>query len=310
MRVAIIGRSLSLLRAAELIHERGHEIPIVWTCQSEANYAAKESDFKDFANKIGAQFMDSNDLGAQFGVKLLADLKCDVAVSVNWRTLLPPQVLTMFEHGVINLHAGDLPRYRGNACPNWAILQGEEKIGMCAHVMSEELDSGDVLNRKHFMLSDDIYIADVYEWIDRVGPEMLADTVDNMGNGTLKRETQPTDPSLWLRAYPRRPEDSRIEWKASTADIMRMIRASSRPFDGAFCLLKGDEKVTIWRAEPVQHPGPFLAVPGQVCYALDGDPVIATSDGMLRLLEVETATRHDSGDAKKQILTSLRNRLT
>lgn len=310
MRVAIIGRSRSLLRAAEAIYERGHKIPIVWTCRSEPNYAAKESDFERFAARIGAQFMNTSDIGGQFGFRLLTGMKCDVAVSVNWRTLLPASVLELFPHGVMNLHAGDLPRYRGNACPNWAILSGEDKIGICVHTMSAGLDAGDVLNRKHFPLADDTYIADVYDWIDQIGPKMLADTVDAMSDGSVQREPQSTDQKLWLRAYPRRPEDSRLDWKSTTTDIMRMIRASSKPFDGAFCFLEGKEQITIWRAEPTKHLGEFRAVPGQVCYAMDGDPVIATTDGMVRLLDVSSASRVDCGDAKKLILSSLRNRLT
>lgn len=310
MRVAIIGRSLSLLRAAELIHARGHVIPIVWTCRSETIYAANERDFQEFASRIGALFLETVQIDKEFGRKTLSDQTCDLAVSVNWKTLLPPSVLGLFPRGVLNLHAGDLPRYRGNACPNWAILSGEKEMGMCVHEMTAGLDAGDILNRRLCPLSDETYIGDVYDWIDVVGPEMLADTVDEMAAGTVIRSPQSTDPADALRAYPRRPDDSRIVWNTPAREIVRLVRASSRPFDGAFCFLEGQQRIYVWRAEPVDHPGAFRAMPGQVCYSIEGDPVIAAADGMVRLTE----TRHTEGegqqDARRLILGSLRNRLT
>ena len=80
---------------------------------------------------------------------------------MNWLTMIAQSTLALFPWGVLNAHAGDLPRFRGNACPNWAILNGEPLVGLCIHEMIPELDAGPVLLRAHFPLSDDIYISDV-----------------------------------------------------------------------------------------------------------------------------------------------------
>ncbi len=112
-------------------------------------------------------------------------------------------------------------------------------------------------------------------------------SVEDLNEGTLKPEPQSADPDDVLRTFPRRPEDSRLDWSWSTERILRMIRASSHPFAGAISYLEGERRVTIWRAERHDYATRFLAVPGQVCLKSDEHPVIACADGMVRLTDVE-----------------------
>jgi methionyl-tRNA formyltransferase len=122
----------------------------------------------------------------------------------------------------------------------------------------------------------------------------------------------PQDPTVRpLRTFPRRPEDARIDWRAKTADIFALIRASSHPFDGAFCTLEGDpnEKIVVFAAQPHVSEDDFMAMPGQVCFAVEGDPVIATGDGLLRLTDCRL-NGQDAASSKKRITQSLRHRLS
>ncbi len=313
MRVAVIGRTGILLDAAALIRARGHAIPVVWTCRAEAFYTAGEADFAAFAMGVGADFVVDSAINAEPNRARLASYGCDVAVSVNWLTVIRQPALDLFALGVLNVHAGDLPRYRGNACPNWAILAGEPHVGLCVHRMVEDLDGGPVVLRDHLPIGEGTCIGDVYDWIGRRAPVMLADAVDGLADGSLRPIPQPEDPRLSLRAYPRRPEDGRIDWRWPSGDVLRLVRASSHPFSGAYGFLEG-RRVTVWRAQPFVHPGPYLAVPGQVCLGCDGDPVVACGDGMIRLTDVtlEGADGPAAGGAAggRAILESLRRRLT
>lgn len=90
--------------------------------------------------------------------------------------------------------------------------------------------------------------------------------------------------------------------------IMRVIRASSHPFHGAYTTFKGRQKVRIWRAEPFEHRGEFLAIPGQVCFPFNGDPIVACGDGMIKLTEINV-DGIETDISKTTILSSLRNRL-
>ncbi|WP_448207942.1 methionyl-tRNA formyltransferase [Azospirillum sp. sgz302134] len=314
MRVAVIGRTRALLAAGERLLEHGHEIPVVWTCRAEAFYGVGPEDFAKLARRAGAAFFDDLAINTPGNVARLASFGCRAAISMNWLALLGPALLDAFPLGVFNAHAGDLPRYRGNACPNWAILNGEPHVGLCIHRMAEELDAGPVVVRDRFPLGPDTYIGDVYAWMDERIPQMFVMAIDGLENGTIEPQPQSDDPAAALRVYPRRPSDARIDWTAPAETILRLVRASSRPFDGAFTTLEGETRITVWRAQRTQHPGPFLAVPGQVCYGLDGDPVVACGDGVLRLTEVEASRGEASGmpgsdTAKPLILKSLRNRL-
>ena len=304
MKIAILGRTHLLLAAARLVRDRGHQIVLVGTCRSENHYQAGEAEFRQFADECGAPFFLTPRF-SQTEVELIKASGAELGLSINWLTLVPQSVIDLFPSGVLNAHAGDLPRFRGNACPNWAILAGESRVGLCIHQMVEQLDAGDVVMREYFPLDDQTYIGDVYNWLDEQVPRMMADAVEGLATGRLTPSPQTGEP---LRVYPRRPEDGRVVWQQSAQAVHRLIRATSRPFDGAFSTLEGQTKVTIWRASRWSDPGSFLAVPGQVMLSIEGDPVIACGDGALRLEEVEIDGL--SIDAsKRMILKSLRNRL-
>ncbi|CAA7617696.1 methionyl-tRNA formyltransferase [Magnetospirillum sp. SS-4] len=309
MRVALLGRTRALLEAGRCLIAAGHDIPLVWTCRAEPFYDTREEDFEAFAGLIGADFVNALDIHSGESLDRIRDARCEAAISMNWLTLLRPLLLDLFPQGVWNAHAGDLPRYRGNACPNWAILEGESHVGLCIHRMVAALDAGPVLVRDRLPLTDATYISDVYDWMGVRIPQMFLEAIDGLERGTATPVPQPDDSGQALRVYPRRPEDGRIDWRWPADHVLRLIRASSRPFDGAFTSLEGMRKVTIWRAERAGHPGPFRAVPGQVCFCLDGDPVIACGDGVIKLTDVGMDGLGGTEDAKAVIARSLRNRL-
>lgn len=308
MRVAILGRSQLLLRSAIRLLREGHEIGFVATSRGENYYTVGEKDFKDFSDKVGAQFHIGTKLDSPDVLERIRDSRCDVAVSLNWKNVLGDLVCGSFQHGIFNIHAGDLPRYRGNAAVNWAILQGEPILGLCLHRMVPyELDSGPILAREELALDQDTYVGDVYEWLELTVPGLVVYGLRMLASGTAVLVEQSKDPADALRCYPRRPEDARIDWGRSALDVRRLVRASSAPFEGAFCYLNGDNKIRVWRAEVADHPSPFLAVPGQVLFRAEGDPIIACGEGALRITQ---ASLDDDTDARQAVGQSLRNRLT
>ena len=230
MRVAILGRTEILLDAARRLREAGHDIGLVGTCRSENFYTADESDFEAFARESNTDFFNTPSINSTKILKRLRAAECEIALSMNWLTVLGEEALAAFPSGVVNAHAGDLPRFRGNACPNWAILMGEERAGLCLHLMEPgALDSGPVLLRDHFALGPEVYIGDFYDWMGARVPEMAAALIASLESGILQPEPQTGDPALSLRCYPRRPEDGRIDWRQPADQIHRLVRASSHP---------------------------------------------------------------------------------
>ncbi len=305
MRVGIIGRTGMLLETARQILACGHEIAFVMTCRAEAYYDVDESHFQDLAAEVGCPFYEG--VNPNEHVDDIKRLGAQVCVSINWLTLLKERFLTAFPFGVLNAHAGDLPRYKGNACANWAILNFEPSIGLTVHRMTEALDSGPYILKRHFPVTDDTYITDVYAWLDKSVPEMFVEALDLL---PTKDFIEQDTTVRTLRTYPRKPEDARIDWTLSRRDIIANVRASSRPFDGAFCFLNGtDTRVTVFRAAPFDIDFDYMAVPGQVCFSERGCPVVATRDGMMIIQECVIAGLSPE-ESCQRVVRSLRNRLT
>ena len=304
MRFAAIGRTRTLLNSIRLLIERGHTLSCIATSKTPSYCGTSPEEFDRIAKDHHVPLIYGSALEHSLGV--LNYTRTDVAISVNWPTLITGPLLSTFKHGILNAHAGDLPRYRGNAVANWAILNGESQIGLAIHRMVEELDAGPIYQKSFFQLNSQTYIGDVYDWIEQETPELFARTLDSLPSGTVSPLDQSNSRVTPLRAFPRKPEDSRIDWSNSNEYNHRLIRASSRPLSGAFATTESDETIIIWRAELYAPPYEFLAVPGQVCENIEGDPLIACGSGMLRLTEVTDAQEQD---ARPIILSSMRNRL-
>lgn len=287
MRVAIIGRHQALYAAGLAAMEWGHEIGCVVTARSRPEYLRHEDDFQKLARMAGCPFLMSPNF-ADTAVRRLLD-GLDAAISMNWVSILDEKVLGLFNIGVLNVHYGPLPRYRGNACPNWAILSGEDAIHLCIHVMEPgELDCGRVLREATLPLSPDTYISDVYDWGDSIIPSLFIEALDLLeadSQYTL-RVASPADLAAF-RCHPRVTEDAHIDWNRPAAELHRLVRASSSPLPGAYTYIfeKGKlSRLYILRARETDGQGADLAVPGQVTARnQDGSLTVRCGEGALRL---------------------------
>ncbi len=308
MKVAIIGRTEPLLRSAERIAERGHEVPIVVTCEAEPHYQANVDDFRQLSESLGAEFIKTSNINKPSVVSALQESNCEVAASINWKTIIRREVLDTFNHGIINCHAGDLPKYRGNAATNWALIEGEEEIVYSLHYMAEELDAGPVLLKRSMNVTPETRIADVYEFGEENVPQMFGEAIDKIENGEIEINPQSDDRDEILRCYPRCPRDSKIIWSKSAEYLDRIVKASSEPLFGAYTYL-GTKKLRIWRTHVESPPTPHLGAPGQVAERRpqEGQVAVITGDGFLVLEEVEL-----EGEGRRratEVLKSNRDRL-
>lgn len=307
MKFAALGRTHWLYDAVRLAMARGHEPVLIGTCASAPEYRIREADFERLAQELRCPFFNDAQINDEKYRRLACSSGAQIALSVNWLTLIGEGMIRAFPFGVLNAHAGDLPRYRGNACPNWAILAGEDHVGACVHLMVPELDAGPVVLRSRFPLTENTYIGDVYAFLDREFPRLLVGGMEGLASGALKPEPQPDDPALVLRCFPRRPEDGLIDWRQPADQICRLVRASSRPFAGAFTYLE-DRRLTIWRAQAEKLRYNYMGIPGQVI-GVDRNSgkvtVLAGQDAVV-LEEVTLAGR---SDAPARLIRSTRLRL-
>jgi methionyl-tRNA formyltransferase len=301
MRIAVIGRTGKLLAAARRLHGQGARIPVVWTCPPQDYEGTPPEAFAALARETGADYRLSPDLTAPEAQAALAAARCDVAISMGYLYRIPKAVRALFPHGILNCHGGDLPRYRGSACANWAILQGETSVALTVHQMADGIDAGPTLLKEYLPISDGTYIGDIMQWYEACAPDLLANAATGLLHGDITPQPQPAGPEQALRCYPRRPEDGRINWTASAEAICRLVRATSRPFAGAFSLYEGRERVTVWRARPHRPRQPFLAVPGHVCRVEGENPVVACGDSR-QMVEIEEAGMEGKTPAEAKAL--------
>jgi methionyl-tRNA formyltransferase len=286
MRIAIIGRTELLYDTALRFHVAGHQIGCILTAKEAPEYTRTAADFRELADTCQIPFAEGGRIAAH--ADFLREAEADIAVSINYTGVVPQSVIDLFPLGVLNAHGGDLPRYRGNACQAWAILNGEERIGLCIHRMiGGELDSGDIIARDYLAIDHTTKVTRVWEWMSVRTPELMLEAVHMLNaNPGYVLEQQSKDPKQALRCYPRKPEDGRIDWTKPAIDVLRLINASNKPYSGAFCDFEGNQLI-IWDAELVVEDEMFFAVPGQVTKIGDVFIEVACGEGKIRVLSVE-----------------------
>ncbi len=311
LKICIIGRTGILYRSMLALLENGHTITGIITATSAPEYKKSDHDFEAIARQHNIPFLCINSFKSSEEVEFINShiRSSDIGVSMNFPTLVPKRIIDLFPLGILNAHGGDLPRYRGNACQAWAMLNKEEKIGLCIHKMVPELDAGDIISRDYMSISINTKIGDVFEWFESRIPDLFLESIQQLiKNSEYILEKQSTNKCDSLRCFPRNPDDGKIDWSQPAEDIIRLVNASSEPYSGAFCFYN-NEKVIVWEATLNEHYSPYLGVAGQIAHidkqnhAID----IITGDGVITLKRVEMANPKDSFFDK---IKSVRDRLT
>ena len=161
----------------------------------------------------------------------------DVMVACNWRTWIPPEIFATPRLGTLNVHDSLLPAYAGFAPLNWALINGENEVGVTAHVMDERLDRGDIILQYRVPVEPtDTATALFHKTLELFGPITL-EALDHMEHGTGERRPQDMDQATFF--HRRAIEDSRIDWTWAAADIVNLVRAQSDPYPNAFTFHDG-----------------------------------------------------------------------
>lgn len=289
MRVAIIGRTEMLYKAALAIIEAAYEVPLIITAKETPEYKVTSEDFRMLAEKISATFIYTPSLEKEDVIEKIKSVgEIDLAISINFTGVISKRIMDLFKEGILNAHGGDLPRYRGNACQAWAIINGENEVGLCIHKMiADELDSGEIIEKKLYPININTRVGEIYDWFEKDIPGMMLASVQKIEKGNNSFEKQSDNPADALRCYPRLPEDGRINWSLPSEIILRLINASSEPYTGAFTFFQ-DKKIIIWRAVLFPTNENYLAIAGQVASIdrIKKQMIVITGSGMIAVTEI------------------------
>ena len=212
----------------------------------------------------------------------IAALQPDLILSVYYRHMIGTKILAMPPLGAWNIHGSLLPKYRGRAPINWAVLHGEPRIGMTLHRMVKSADAGDVVDQEGVAIGSRDSAEVAFRKVMPCARVLLARQIDALLAGTVKETPQDESQATYFGG--RTPEDGRIAWTQTSAQIFNLIRAVTDPYPGAFTDI-GDARLMVWWAEPVSVATVGRrGKPGEV---LSLDPlVIATADGSLELTRI------------------------
>jgi methionyl-tRNA formyltransferase len=229
-------------------------------------------------------FAEQNGLAVRHPVSLktpeaqadFADLHADAAIVVAYGLLLPKPILEAPKHGCFNLHASLLPRWRGAAPIQRALLAGDTKTGVCAMQMDVGLDTGPVLLRETVPITPRMTVSELHDELVRVGAPLMVRAVHGFAEGNIQPQVQATGGVTYAAKLLK--DEGRIDWTKSAVEIDRAVRALN-PGIGTHFEING-ERIKLLAAEPVSGGG----APGT---ALDDAGTVACGDGALKLLKLQ-----------------------
>lgn len=179
-------------------------------------------------------------------IHLNPDLFCVVA----YGKILPKEILDIPKLGSINVHGSLLPKYRGAAPIQWAVINGETKTGITTMYMDEGMDTGDIILKEEVEIGKNETTGELWDRLSKIGGKLLAETLQQIEKGTAPRIKQPTD---FTMAPMLNKEMSKIDWEGNEALKIKNLIRGLNPIMGAYTMLDG-KKIKIWKADAISIP--------------------------------------------------------
>ncbi len=284
MRIAYAGTPEFAVPALEALHAQGHDIVGVWTQPDRPagrGMQLAHSAVKQCALRHGLAVHQPLTLKDDAALSVLRACGADVMVVAAYGLLLPVEALEMFRYGAINIHASLLPRWRGAAPIQRALLAGDTHTGVCIMHMAEGLDTGPVLLREALAIEAHDTAGTLHDKLATLGARMIGSALTGLAAGTLRAEPQSADGITYAAKITKR--EARIDWRQPAEQLARQVRAFN-PVPGATAQLRGAD-VKIWQA----HAVAASAAPGRVL-GVDADAItVACGAGALAITALQRA---------------------
>ena len=214
-------------------------IPLVYTHEDDPN----EEHWFDSVYELSKEH-NLNVLTSEPDYDEVKSASPDVIFSFYYRKIIDMKILSLAPLGAFNMHGSLLPKYRGRACVNWAVLNGETETGVTLHHMTAYADRGNIVAQEAVSIGENDTAHDVFLKIIPASGRVLSRSLDDILAGNA--EGTPQDESKATKFGRRRPEDGLIDWSKSAREIHNLVRAVTHPFPGAF-FYSNDKKVMVWK---------------------------------------------------------------
>ncbi len=291
MRIGWVGFHFEGIAALQAILEDGWRIESVVTLDEDrVKKRSGAADYEGLCARCGIPVRRVRSINDAETVQFLRDLSLDVVFVIGWSQIVGREALASVRVGMIGAHASLLPHNRGSAPVNWALIRGEVKTGNSLIWLSEGLDDGDIIDQMEFPISAYDTCQTIYERVAESNLVMIRRVLPLLLSGARPGcpQTLSGEPVLARR----RPQDGLISWDQDSQSVYNFVRALTRPYPGAFSMLRG-ERWFVWKCS---------VLPGENCSGLRPGTVIgpvyspeaaacgqmvACGRGAIILLEVE-----------------------
>ena len=291
LRVVFMGTPDFAVPTLSEILGQGHEVVAVYTRAPAAAWRGMElkpSPVHRLAERFGLPVLTPKTLRTEEAAQTFRAHEADVAVVVAYGMILPKAILDAPALACLNLHASLLPRWRGAAPIQRAIMAGDRETGVAVMRMEEGLDTGPVAIVERVAITPDMTAGDLHDRLMGLGADLMVRSLAALSRGGLSFTPQPTEGVTY--AHKLTNEDSRIDWARAASDVHNQVRGLS-PFPGAFFTAdfgKGPERVKVLRTALGEGSG----APGTL---LDAAGTVACGEGALRLVQVQPAGKPAMG---------------
>jgi methionyl-tRNA formyltransferase len=282
LKIVLMGSPDFGVPSFNAIIEKGFRVPYIVTVpdkQKGRGLKLHQSDVKNFALEKNIPVLQPESLKDDDFISKLTEIQPDLFIIIAFR-ILPAEVFRIPKYGSINLHASLLPKYRGAAPINWAIMNGETESGITTFFLNEKVDTGNIILQKKVPIGIDETFGDVYTKMSAEGPELVLKTIDLILSESYN--LIPQDNLEWTKAPKLFREKCMINWGRPSFEVHNFIRGLS-PVPCAFTKLN-DKIIKILRtkltdAKPEAHPG-TLKISGKSLS-------VNTQDGLIEILELQ-----------------------
>jgi len=283
MRIVFMGTAeLACPSLEAAANATGHEVVAVVTRPDQPrgrDLKPSAPPVKLVAERLGLPVQQPAKISDAGAVEALRKLRPDLVIVVAYGQILPKGVLEIPPRGCVNVHASLLPRWRGAAPIQYAVLEGDRETGVTTMFMDERMDTGDIILQRAQLIHAVDTAATLHNRLAQLGAELLTETVVLIDKGNPPRIKQEEAKATYAKKLTK--EDGRIDWRRSAVEIERQIRAFN-PWPSAYTFYNG-QLLKIWKAEVDLNAG--IGKPGE----LSPTGLVATGRGALRMLELQPA---------------------
>ena len=294
MKIVFMGTPDFAVGTLEAMIEAGHEVVLVVTQPDKPkgrSGALQYTPVKECALAHGIEVFQPTKIRLEENVEFLRKYDADIFVVAAFGQILPKSILDMPKHGCINVHASILPKYRGAAPIQWAVINGDPVTGVTIQQMDIGVDTGDIIVIKELAIAEDETGGGLFDKLAVVGAQACVEALEQIANGTATRTPQNHDEATHVSMISK--EFGVIDWNKPAVEIERLIRGLN-PWPSAYTKLDG-KTFKIWKASvKAENSG---KEPGQVCNMSKEALDVQTGEGVLSLMEVqlEGKKRMDAG---------------